>query len=116
MADGRFHGRHPPARPPGRALFFDRSGAAISAERFLSLKAAASYRLVARDEAGPLVVITAWLGTDQGDGPCAEPPRIFGTIAYDPRTETFCEELETFTATEAEARRTHGALVHQLRH
>jgi len=91
----------------GTPMYADRSGAPISARRFAELYEDVDYRIVARTDAGPYTVTTAWLGIDQGGGPDA--PLWFGTIVS--RDGVFDDDYERFAGTESAAREDHAHAV-----
>ena len=102
----------------GRPLFFDLDGAPISAREYSRLREDLSYRVLARELVGDFEVITAWLGTDQGDGTgsAAEAaPLIFGSMPRRISTDALMDHLEVFASTPAQALANHAALVDQLR-
>lgn len=95
------------------SLFWDREGKPLGIGEFGKLKGDKEYAILARSAAGDTEVITAWLGTDQGNhwiDPLEE-PLIFGTIELR-GGEYFNEE---FSASEEEAMRRHEARVAGLR-
>lgn len=59
---------------------YDRDGQPISLERLEQLLADRDYRVVARDEVGPYLVSTVWLGVDHRFGEGA--PVIFETMVF----------------------------------
>ena len=102
----------------GRPMFFGADGAPISLSAWSELFRDKSSKILARETVGDVEVITAWLGTDQGDATGSvqdEPPLIFGTIPWRASTGEYLDEREVFAATAAQARANHAALVAQLR-
>lgn len=89
--------------------FFDRSGRRVALERWMELRADPAYRFLRRTAvADGVEVITAWLGTDQGDGLGGE-PLTFGTVTYRAATGRFTGER--FAATEDQALADHDEQV-----
>jgi len=97
----------------GRGRYFDADGVAISMGAWARLTQDESYKVLARERVGDFEIITAWLGSDQGDW--AGPPLIFGTTARRLSTNEFLEEQEVFAATAAKALTNHATLVDSLR-
>ena len=91
---------------PGRAMHLDRAGRPLTLRRFGELVGDPTYKILRTTEVRACTVITAWLGTDQGSGLDAEPPRIFGTIVK--ADGAFLDGSERFAATEAEALANHA--------
>lgn len=86
-------------------MFFGRDGQPLSMAAWIDRHKDSQYRFLGRERVGDLEVITAWLGTDQGE---EDTPLIFGTIVYDHAADTFDNAREEFTATEAAALDAHA--------
>lgn len=108
-----------------KPLFFDRTGTPIGQRAWMELRNTPGYKFLARDTVttcdGDYMVVTAWLGTDQGSSiDDADTPLIFGTIARvcsdesQAATSGWVERSERFSATEAAATEAHDALCAEL--
>jgi hypothetical protein len=95
----------------GSAMFLDRQGQPLSIRRFGELFSDPAYKILERTAVANVQVVTAWLGTNQGDA-YDDPPLIFGTIVF--LGTGFDDSSERFAATEAEALANHAAKVAQL--
>ena len=95
------------------SMFFDKDASPISPQRFAALHSDLSYRIIARDTKAGFSIITAWLGSDQGDSWLDNsPPLIFGTILKTPTGYDTASEL--LAATEEQARENHQSLLAAL--
>jgi hypothetical protein len=92
-------------------MFLDRQGQVVSIRRFGELFSDPAYKILDRTDVADLQVVTAWMGTNQGDH-YNDPPLIFGTIVFTP--SGFDDATEHFAATETQALANHAAKVAQL--
>lgn len=86
------------------ALFYDKAGEPLTIQEADFLLGDLDYKRVARDEIGPYVVSTIWLGVDHGWN-TEMPPVIFETMVFGP--EDAGEIDVTRYRTEAEAQAGH---------